>query len=52
MGIHIILCGDNKSFIKIKKNIGTDRILKLSANGTFIQIAYAIFKGYVNIQYI
>ena len=49
-GIHINLWRDNKSLIKIKKNIWTDRILKLSVNGTFKQIAYAICKGYINAQ--
>ena len=35
-GIHIILCGNNKSLMKIKKNVWTDRIFKLSVKGTFI----------------
>ena len=43
-GIHITLCGDNKSLIKIKKNIWKDRILKLSVKGTFIQIAMLFAK--------
>ena len=49
-GIHIILCGYNHSLIEIKTNVSKDSILKLSANGYFLSIAYAIFKGNINTQ--
>ena len=48
--IHKVLSGDNKSLIKIKKNVWTDRILKLSVKSTFIHIAHAIFKGNIDTQ--
>ena len=35
---------------KIKENVWTDRILKLSVKGTFIQMIYAIFIGKINRQ--
>ena len=47
---HIILCGDKKSHMKIKKNISTERILKISVYGIVIQMAYAFFKGHANTQ--
>ena len=46
-GIRIILCGDKKPRMKIKKNILTDRIC---VYGTIVQITYAFFKGHVNTQ--
>ena len=49
-GIHIILCGYNNSLIEIKTNVSTDRILKLSIKGNFIQIACDIFKGNINTE--
>ena len=32
------------------KNVSTDRVLKLSVKGTFLQMIYAIFKGNINTQ--
>ena len=31
--VYLLLCGDNKSLMKIKKNVRTDRIFKLSVKG-------------------
>ena len=49
-GIHIILCGYNNSLIEIRTDVTTDRILKLSVIGNFLQMAYDIFKGNINTQ--
>ena len=49
-GIHIILCRDKKSCMKIKKDILTDRILKISFYAIVIQMVYAFCKGLINTQ--
>ena len=48
--MHIILCGDNRSLMKIKENICTDKIMKLSVKCTFVWMTYAVFEENINQQ--